>query len=227
MKLKPNHPAAIEGRSIHPKSLKDPVNVLKSVASNKKLGNGSQWITKGKWRGMPMFSLTLEERATCPRTCHHWQDCYGNNMAFAHRFPAGKQLEDRLRVEVAELARIHKNGFVVRLHVLGDFYSREYVNLWDELLFEYPNLKVFGYTARTELDPIGSRIFEMARYYTKSYESRFAIRQSMKDAVIPWSAVETPNEHSITCPEQTGKTQACITCGLCWSVRRPIHFLNH
>ena len=25
-----------------------------------------------------MYTVTLEERATCPKTCKHWYDCYGN-----------------------------------------------------------------------------------------------------------------------------------------------------
>ena len=226
MKLKQTHPALMEGRSIHPKMVKDPAettgDILKSVSSNKKLGNGSNTITKGKWRGMRMFSLTLQERDTCPRSCHHWTDCYGNNMAFAHRFQAGLSLEYALRYELAYLAKKYPSGFVVRLHVLGDFYSESYVRVWDDALQAYPNLHVFGYTARHS-DLLGLHVAMLNAHYPK----QCWIRSSLKESLADMSAVEIANQRSITCPQQTGKTEACITCGLCWSIRKPIHFMSH
>lgn len=226
MKLRPDNQILKEGRTIHPKTVKDPAsyngNVLKPAGNNRKLGNGQDLITKGKWAGMPMFSLTLEERATCPTSCHHWADCYGNGMNFATRFQAGKALEDKLKIEVAKLAKDYPKGFVIRLHVLGDFYSIEYAELWESFLKQYPNLHVFGYTAR-HAGFIGHCI-EMLNIL---YRNRFWVRSSHKDSLYSMAAVEIPNRLSITCPQQTGKTKACVTCGLCWSVNKPIHFISH
>jgi hypothetical protein len=226
VKLNPNHPALSEARTIHPKRVFDPAeykdSILKSVADNKKLGNGSNRITKGRWNGFPMFSLTLEERATCPSSCHHWRDCYGNGMAFGHRFKAGESLEKRLESELSLLANSHKRGFVVRLHVLGDFYSVEYVEFWQRMLVEFPNLRIFGYTARYK-DPIGYNL----AFLNAWFPDRCWIRFSQKESELGMAAIEVPNAKSITCPEQTNKTEACITCGLCWSVKKPIHFLTH
>jgi len=131
MKLKPGHPALTEARTIHPRTRKLPFEgqVIKAVANNGKLGKGSSVITKGKWRGMPMFSITLEERATCPSTCMRWAECFGNGMAFAHRFQHGPDLEAKIKAEVEYLAKIYPHGFVIRLHILGDFYSQAYVDM--------------------------------------------------------------------------------------------------
>ena len=43
-------------------------------STNGKLGKK---ILKGKWSGMPIYTGTLEERATCRKTCEHWNNCYG------------------------------------------------------------------------------------------------------------------------------------------------------
>ena len=59
-------------------------------------------------------------------------------------------MEARLEREIEVLDVRHGGGFVVRLHVLGDFYSVEYVGLWRRLLRQYPTLRVFGYTARID-----------------------------------------------------------------------------
>jgi Gene product 88 len=232
VRLKLDNPNAVAGKTIHPRTVKDletyQGKVFKPAATNTKLGNGSSTITKGRLMGMPMYSLTLTERETCPRSCHHWQDCYGNNMGFASRMPAGKVLESRIASEIADLAKKHKQGFLIRLHVLGDFYSLDYVRLWNQLLREYDNLHVFGYTARNPKEDIIGIALEGV---ILTYGSRFSIRLSqstLNTSVEMAQAIENSVEGvSITCPQQTGKTAACVTCGLCWSVKAPIHFLNH
>ena len=107
------------GRTIYLKSVKVvdfyPHQALKPV-KNKKLG---KTVTKGKHKGRPIYTLTLEERATCPRSCGHWDDCYGNNMPFAHRLTAGQGLTKKIYADLTAIQKKHKQ-FLVRLHVLGD-----------------------------------------------------------------------------------------------------------
>jgi hypothetical protein len=73
------HPAHRGGRSIFPSRVFDPDEVgrvLKDGHQSRKIGKA---VTKGPRRGWPIFTLTLEERATCPRTCKAWGFCYGNS----------------------------------------------------------------------------------------------------------------------------------------------------
>jgi len=109
--------------TIYPKSIKSPLDprykLLKPGTNNKKLGG---IITANKWTGKRMFSLTLIERDTCPESCHHWDDCYGNNMPFAHRFNTIGLMHE-LEDEIDALSKKYPKGIVIRLHVLGDFYS--------------------------------------------------------------------------------------------------------
>ena len=104
-----------------------PYSLLKHPKPKNKLGRK---VTKGEFAGYRVYSLTLEERATCPTTCERWGDCYGNNMPFAHRLQHGAELERRLPEEIAALCAKYPDGVLIRLHVLGDFYSPEYVQLW-------------------------------------------------------------------------------------------------
>jgi hypothetical protein len=32
---------------------------------------------------------------------------------------------------------------------------------------------------------------------------------------------------SFVCPEQTGRTESCSTCGLCWATKKRVAFLQH
>ena len=74
--------------------------VLKDGAHSSKIGGD---VLVGRLRGAKIFTLTLEERATCPRSCRHWVGCYGNAMQAARRWQHGPELIDRLANEVAAL----------------------------------------------------------------------------------------------------------------------------
>lgn len=213
MTLAANHPAVSEGRSLFPgQTGRLRLPVLKPGLHSPKLGAR---VVKGRWAGTPMFSLTLEERATCPVSCRHWRDCYGNRMHHAARQPHGAALVNALEGELAELQRRHPGGFVVRLHVLGDFYSVAYVRAWAGWLDRFPALRVFGYTAWQPGTAIGDAVGQIRN-------DRFWIRYS--DGAP--STLRTGND-GIVCPAQTGATRACATCGLCWTTRRAIRFLSH
>ena len=219
------HPAVRGGRSIFASRVFDVDEVdrlLKSGHNSRKIGS---FVTKGPRRGWPIFTLTLEERATCPRTCKEYLTCFGNNMQAAERITHGAEMEAQLMRELAGLQREHPAGFMVRLHVLGDFYSEDYVAMWSEALDRFPALHVFGFTARLPGTSIGDAIMSLAE---EDWE-RFAIRFSGAD--LPEKASEVlalgDDSQHVICPAQTGATQTCGTCALCWHSRRNIAFRRH
>lgn len=218
------HPAHRSGRSIFPSRVFDPdevQRVLKTGHQSRKIG---KTVMKGHRKGWPIFTLTLEERATCPRGCAAWSFCYGNNMQAAERIVAGAALEAVLWSELTDLQRRHPGGFMVRLHVLGDFYSADYVNLWAAALDSFPTLHVFGFTARLPGTPIGDALWMLSA----NQWDRFAIRFSgMRGEVMAAQVVPDVDPMAIICPAQTGKTDCCATCALCWQSARTIAFQRH
>lgn len=200
--------------------------LLKSGHHSRKIG---KTVAKGAWRGMPIFTLSLEERATCPRTCKQWSICYGNSMNWAERIAHGPELEAALGAELALLQRGHRRGFVVRLHVLGDFYSIGYVERWAGWLDAFPALHVFGYTAWQPDTVIGSAVRDLRT----TQWGRFAVRTSAgprgEPRTVVLSRVVTGpiHENMIVCPAQTGRTECCATCALCWGSKRDIAFMPH
>jgi len=224
--------ASVKTTTIYPKSIKTPVGhkfkLLKPGSNNKKLGN---IVTAKKWTGKRMFSLTLVERITCPESCHHWDDCYGNNMPFAHRFNTIGLLHT-LEDEVAALSKKYPEGIVIRLHVLGDFYSISYVAFWERILELYPNVCIYGYTARW-YEPIQKAIAAMNR----KWSNRCVIRYSRNRAYVPnedilrdswkFAAEESYVGPTFTCPEQLGTLPDCASCGACWIANKTVKFLSH
>ena len=210
------------------KSIKDPMlfNVLKPGSNNKKLGFK---ITTPKWKGKKLYSLTLVERETCPISCHHWDDCYGNNMPFAHRFSTIGLLP-KIEEEIQTLVNKHKDGIVIRLHVLGDFMSTAYVNFWERMLFDHPTLALFGYTGREEDSEIGKALWLMNTRYNERCTIRFSRNKAFSSGYYVsnlFAAEESFEGKSFDCPEQTGKLKDCASCGLCWSVVKTVRFATH
>lgn len=221
----PNHPAIVDGRTLFPTKVMsvDVGDSLKPAQYQSKIGNR---VTKGAWKGMRIFALTLEERKTCPRSCKLWDGCYGNNMHHSRRMQHGAPLEIKLWRELSQLQRQYSRGFVVRLHILGDFYSVGYVEFWREAIDAFPALRVFGYTARQFETPIGRAIAGLRT----SHWDRFAVRTSGAASGPRTMVIDAESDlpaDVILCPAQTNATRSCATCSLCWASKKPVAFLHH
>lgn len=200
-------------------------SILVSGYSNVKIGRD---VRKGKLRGYRIFTLSLEERATCPTSCEHWRSCYGNAMPFAkrvdHRDPA---FLPALAEEIDTLMRKPWPGVLIRLHALGDFYSPEYVGFWRRMLVKHQNLALYGYTARNNEDDIGPAVFALRRDFglRAMIRSSNGARHNLATVSIKIEA-DCPS-NAFVCPEQTGKTRCCATCAACWSTKKTVAFLEH
>lgn len=218
-----DHSAVKQGRTLFPSTVEDPENspnVLVSGVNNRKIGKE---VRKGEWVGMPIYMLTLEERATCPRTCAMWRDCYGNAMHWSRRHRHGEALEARIVLQLKRLSLENPRGYLVRLHILGDFYSPEYVDFWIAMMVKHPALHLYGYTARQGCD-IAQRIEAL----NALYPARCLIRTSGQNAIVADDA--TPKPGSFICPAETSATACCATCGLCWATTvrdKTVVFLRH
>lgn len=217
-----DHPAMVERRSLFPRS------VISAAASPRILVSGfnsakiGARIQKGAWRGLPVYTVTLEERATCPDSCTLLRECYGNAMPFARRHAADPDLIERLGRELRAKARKHPDGFAVRLHVLGDFPSAEYALAWFRWMNAIPQLHVWGYTAHTALSQIGSSVLRGNGAWPGRWVFRTSVDPSAPagaaQAATIWRAGARGRQpEGIVCPAQTGGTAACATCGLCWA----------
>ncbi|MCW5697334.1 MAG: hypothetical protein KIS96_11465 [Bauldia sp.] len=223
-----SHPALTEARTLYPSTVV-PVDGLRNLlVSGQNSWKVGAVVTKGRWKGFPIFTLTLEERATCPTSCGHWRSCYGNAMHMANRIAHGPAFEERLGHELAILNSRHPGGFAVRLHILGDFYSAAYVDLWGGFLDRFPALHVFGFSARwNRTDPIARALLGLVMERWDRFAIRFSNAPSDECSTV---SIEHPVQKpadAVICPAQLGKTDNCGTCGLCWATTRRIGFVRH
>ena len=216
------------GRTVYTNNVFNPFNYntnLLKISHNRKLG---KFVTKGRHKNKYLYSLSLEERKTCPTSCFHWKTCYGNNMPFAHRFTANKNLLVKLHKEIKLLSIKHKEGILIRLHVVGDFYSVAYVKFWKKMLSLYPNISIFGYTARKPFSKIGKEIVSLRNKIWDRFSDRFSNSVIAKLTANSEDFISKKLHLGLICPEQLDKTKNCANCGLCWNNNRDnISFKTH
>jgi hypothetical protein len=226
--LAPDHPAMLEQRTLFPNTVRsaNPDElVLKSGVHSTKLGDR---ITKGVWKGAPILSLTLQERKTCPATCQQLPICMGNGMHRAHRWNVDFQLYERLLIELEHLSYEHRT-YALRLHQLGDFPDRAYVEFWLVALRAHAGLRIFGFTHWERDSEVGSLIeAESAKW------DRFRIRFSDHHRgprtahVIPDRGEQGKHRLGIICPaDHTRPDRTCGNCALCVNSTVPIVFKAH
>lgn len=209
--------------------------MLVSGYNNVKIGRD---VRKGRlFRGYYIYTLSFEERASCPRSCYHWDTCYGNNMPFAKRVDHRDfehlalalianvdYLDSKIDMSQTNLSTHPRKGVLVRLHALGDFFSVPYVRLWAGLLRVYPRLACFGYTAWMPETEIGAEIAAVKEEFGRRFAIRWSGREGA-DGTVTYNS-KCPDT-VIACPEQTDRTACCATCALCWETDKPIGFKQH
>jgi hypothetical protein len=100
--LPDDHPALVKGQSLFQARVEDQSErprLLIDGHNSRKIGKR---VTKGRYKDFFIFTLTLEERATCPSSCLEWKTCYGNSMNWARRIKHGREFEERLWNELAD-----------------------------------------------------------------------------------------------------------------------------
>lgn len=210
-------------------------------AHNIKLGGV---VRSGEMKKLPIFQLTLEERATCP-PCVHRLDCYGNNMPFTRRIDTGALSTSEFHAWIERSVEEHvvtfPRGILYRLHALGDFVpdrdvdNDAYARFWLGLLGRYPTVRVFGYTHVPYDSPVGLAIREM----NDTYPDRSFIRFSNQPRATEFATVslkrrpdtdtvEASGRQVTVCPAQLADTK-CAKCALCFSQRvgGTIGFITH
>jgi hypothetical protein len=217
----------IERRPLFPNMVRsaDSVDrVLKSGSNSRKLG--SHFSKGADWRGMPIFSLSLPERESCPeRPC--WSFCYGNRMQIAPRFKVDSTLKAKLTVEIENLADCYPDGFAIRLHALGDFQNLSYTKFWIAAVRAVEPLHVFGFTAHSKSSPIGALIDAESRRWDR-FRIRFSFGRGQRSASVmidpPWGR----HARGVTCPADTDNEDiTCGSCALCLNRTDHIVFKQH
>jgi hypothetical protein len=223
--LAETHKAIVNSETLFPTRVFHATQVKRILKSGHNSPKTGRCVEKGAWTGADIYTLTLEERHTCSPTCLTWSNCYGNNMQYAERIMNDPVFESRLWAELQALQDRHPDGFVTRLHILGDFYSVPYVVLWRDALLAFSALRIFGYTGRPRQSEIGLALAALNREFPERCRIRFSGTADGGEGSLVIKS-EAESRHVI-CPAQTDKTACCATCAFCWTSSKTVEFLEH
>jgi hypothetical protein len=103
--------------------------------------------------------------------------------------------------------------------VLGDFYSVVYVELWQFLLSKFDNLAIWGFTGHKPSSDIGLAIRAVRGGFGDRFAVRFSNAPDWQFSANSADLFEPVKNKSLICPEQTGATESCATCTICWAAK--------
>ena len=173
---------------------------------------------------LPSFSLPVI--TTCPgKTPFCEQYCFGlrGNFILENVKKANdRRLDATLKPDfvdtiVNEVRKTRAPAF--RLHVVGDFYTTEYIEKWIEIAIELTTVIIFGSTRSWRCEFLSKTLKEFRDLQNVYLKASVDLTDTL---VLPpncgwrtWS-VEGQGDR---CPHDYGLVENCASCRRCWTVR--------
>ena len=180
----------------------------------------SRWNTK--MGTVPSFSLPVLK--TCPgKTEFCSRLCYGLNGRFAQPqmrkiFQSNLVASNQIDFVERIVREILKTGTeVFRLHVVGDFYSVEYVERWIEIADRLPGVKFFGSTRSWRVPGLRdavTRFRDLPNVYLRA-----SIDPTHLDKPPSSWGVWSIEGEGDPCPHDFALGEHCFTCKKCWQTK--------
>lgn len=201
---------------------------------NSKIGKRNKDFSK-------VYVWNLPPVATCPSSSK-WctQHCY--NADDRHNiFPIDKWAQNWFlvlnhieSVKSCILKKLNESNekIAFRIHSSGDFFSKEYIKMWAEIIEYSEHVSFWAYT-RSWAD--SKLLNELEGLRTLKNLQLFASwDNTMRDPPKGWrkSIVYELNDdlvdNGLVCPEQSGKLSDCITCKYCIkNGKNDVYFILH
>ncbi|MBA7692004.1 hypothetical protein ES703_100560 [subsurface metagenome] len=180
----------------------------------------SRW--NSKLGVLPSFSLPVLK--TCPgKTEFCSRLCYGLRGRFTHQ-RIKEIYENNLKASkqpdfVERIVRgiLKTKAGVFRLHVVGDFYSVEYVERWLEIAERLPDVKFFGSTRSWRTPGLRDTVVRF-RDLPNVYLRASIDPTHLDKPSCSWGVWSVEGEGD-PCPHDFGLGKHCITCQKCWQTK--------
>jgi len=86
-------------------------------------------------------------------------------------------------------------------------------------LCKFHNLAIWGFTGYKPNSPIGLAIRAVHNFMGDRFAVRFSNAPKYKFSANSADLYKPVKNKSVICPEQTGKTESCSTCTVCWAAK--------
>ena len=208
----------------------EPIN--KTVINGLEKGNGKTG-NRGKLFDR-IFVWNLPPVITCPGLSN-WckQNCYNADDRY-EIFPINKWCENlwwvindhtslKRRIS-SQLDESTEMRTAVRIHSSGDFFSKEYIAFWKEIISQNPNVHFWAYTRSWVVEELIKDIEELSTLDNMNLILSWDETMPQPINHITKSIVYNSNDEiiiakkrndGVICPEQYNRVTCCADCGIC------------
>jgi hypothetical protein len=106
----------------------------------------------------------------------------------------------------------------LRIHVGGDFYSREYCEAWYRICQLRPRTRFYAYTRSWTLPKLSESLDELKSLANTSIFA--STDPGMPLPPLHWRMAfvqNDPRANGLPCPHQQGEVHSCLDCGYCFN----------
>ena len=191
-------------------------------------------ISKGNTKLKNISSFSLPPVKSCLNHKHCAAKCYARKAyqaypnttkAYDRNFEIAKDL-NILKTQLRNYLDGYKRPYF-RIHVSGDFFSQEYLNMWLNIVSEYPNIRFLAFTKVYWFDyskKPGNLEIVLSTFDSMPDSTDSKLRKKYK-LPIALAGQENPNRKKyIAC------TGDCSVCKSCWHLsekRKDVFFKYH
>ena len=207
---------------------------------NSKTGNGGKLFSK-------VFVWNLPPVITCPGISE-WCKCHCYNADDRYdKFPLNKWCEnlwwilnksDALKEKInSQLLECQASKTAVRIHSSGDFFSKEYIIFWGDIIRRNPDVYFWSYTRSWAVEELVEDIRKLNEI--DNINLILSWDETMKQPLEGFakSIVYSSNDEigdaikkkdGLVCPEQYNMVPSCADCGICINILSGnIYFVLH
>ena len=105
-----------------------------------------------------------------------------------------------------------------RLHVIGDFYSEEYIRKWIEIATDLENVIFFGSTRTWRCGLLGEALKDFRDMPNVFMKASTDGTDNLDPTIVGWRVWSIDGEGD-PCPHDYSIVQDCTNCGRCWKHR--------
>lgn len=176
-----------------------------------------QPLTAGNAKlGKDILIFDLLAQITCPDCRDCWKDCYARRDQHTYKTAWNARLmKTHLAVHnlqllesliIKQLGRDKGKHPIVRIHSSGDFFSKEYRDMWIRIAEMFPNIRFYCYS-KSPFAPVGSRIRVIS-----SFDSKGRVNFGKHEDMV----AHAKEDGGLVCPARDGHTHcgggSCYYC---------------
>ena len=181
-------------------------------------------LGEGNGKVGEVINFSLPSVITCPGASS-WclKKCYADRLekirpacrrAYQHNLTLARDTRRFIHIMTGVIPRIAP---CFRIHVSGDFFSREYIEAWTAICRAFPPIRFWTYTrswAVPELLPslLALRSLPNVHLFASTDPTMPLPPKGWRTAFIDID----PRANGQLCSEQTGLTESCLACGACF-----------